>query len=541
MSLRVLVLLDRVLSAPWRPTGLALRVVHELHARGHELTIVCDSVERPEDFPPAPGCTLVVRRAFCHRQRVGAAALRTFFAQHAHTSPSAQVSDAPSFDVALSMTRLCGSIDAVSHAAVGGGAWSIPTLWLPLGRSAHGFGAELLEALGRPWQPESVLRRVKLTPHRAGRALQENIASREPGAGDRVLLFDAPGGSLRAALARGELGDLSTRVGFVAPVRSTPRSTQRSVGARDAPSVEEARRLGERTRRALAIDSDRVIVLLSADRVSRRRVAPVVEAFAALHRQAGELGAPAPTLVVISSEPGYVHAANASAGLTRFAQGLRVVAPTRRFDALLATADVCATLGAVGRTNARVGIGGGGGSGGGGGGEARRAGLRAEPIDALRVHDPARFVADAMAHRKPTLVLAGSPGESLVRAGERWALGVSAGAGGAGGAGGGGGAGVLGAVGAALGFGVDRAPGSATMASSAGGAGGAGGTGGVGAGVVVSEHSARAWYRAVLAVLSWPRRQASSSAAGAVADVQTLSVARLGEVIERELAELASG
>ncbi len=453
--MRLLAVADRVPASPWRPTHLALGVLAELARRGHRVDLLADSVE---DTAALPSANVKTCTAYCHRGRVSGWALRTFIGRSLDESVSA----GRVYDAALSFTRLISSPWVLSHRTP---RPAPPCVWVPLGRPASGTLSELAHLLRHPLQPEAIWRRLRLTPHRLTRARLERLAAGELGPGDLAVLFSA-GTPASGSPINPLPADPDRRLVVLPPVRTHAR-----------PSDDAAHALREATRAVLGIPPERAVVVVSADGASARDLLPLLQAAAALHSRSGDLAPPPPTLVVLSREPGYVHDAARRAGLLAHPAGVRLIPPTRRFDALLAAADLCAILPA-----------------------GERAAPHAAPARTAPPHDPARFIADALAAHRPVIAPAEAPGAGLLTP--------------------------LGRPGDADGpLPPDAAhPVSARHTP----------------GLTLPDNSSSAWHRALSALLPVVARRAASDTARAVADVRTLTIPRLADRLEQVLAQLSA-
>jgi hypothetical protein len=437
----------------------------ELAGRGHRVDLLADSVE---DAAALPSANVKTCTAYCHRGRVSGWAFRAFIGR----SLDERAGAGRVYDAALSFTRLISSPWVLSRLTP---QPAPPSVWVPLGRPAAGTLRELAHLLRHPLKPEAIWRRLRLTPHRLTRARLERLAAGELGPGDLAVLFSA-GTPASVADINAFTADPDRRLVVLPPVRTHAR-----------PSDDASHALREATRAALGIPPERAVVVVSADGASARDLLPLLQAAAALHTRSGDLAPPPPTLVVLSREPGYVHDASRRAGLLAHAAGVRLIPPTRRFDALLAAADLCAILPAGERAAPHA------------------AGSRRAPA-----HDPARFIADALAAHRPVIAPAEAPGAGLLtplgRPGE-----------------------------------VDSPRSSANPPYGAGSGGGVHGVSGRhGPGLALPENSASAWHRALSALLPVVARRAASDTARAVADVRTLTIPRLVDRLEQVLAQLSA-
>lgn len=455
--MRLLAVADRVPASPWRPTHLALGVLAELVRRGHRVDLLADSVE---DTGVPALAVVKTRTGYCHRGRVAGWAFRAFIGRCLDEAAAA----GRVYDAALSFTRLISSPWVLSRRAL---RPPPPSVWVPLGRPATGTLVELAQLLRRPLQPEAIWRRLRLTPHRLTRARLERLASGELGPGDLAVLFSAAPAAAEADVE--PPGVAAGRLVVLPPVRTQVR-----------PGEEAWHELRRATREALGIPPQRAVVVVSAEGAAPRALLPLLQAAAALHTRSGDLAPPAPTLIVLSREPGYVHDASRRAGLLAHPDGVRLLPPTRRFDALLAAADLCAIL-PVG---------------------AAPAPHRGPATPAGR-HDPARFIADALAAHRPVIAPAEAPGAELLTALPRPGAAPAP-------------------HGPADGTATPDRPGRRAP------------------GLALPDNSPMAWHRALSALLPVVARRTASDTARAVADVRTLSIPRLTDRLEEVLAQLAA-
>lgn len=281
---------ERVPASPWHAEHLAAALVAALAGRGHRMDLICESFDDDRLAVP-PGVTVHPRRGCCLRSATRPWALRDFArARLQALGPEAT----------LSLTRLLPA-----------------PVWMPIIPSASTAAGRALRLRGF----EPMVREARALPLTATKGLLETFARGDHYGVRRLLAF----GPRAAEAARTELPLYRDRVADVGFLPLTTRP-------------DEARRADLRTRlrRAVQIDPDATVILLSAPLGMQRDLAGPLEAAAHLYRQAGRR---APVLIIASMDPYAVHDA---ALRVEAQQVVRLAGVTARPEALLCAADLVA-------------------------------------------------------------------------------------------------------------------------------------------------------------------------------------------------------
>lgn len=233
--MKILILAEHIEAAPWSESRWAVDLSRALVARGHEVTLACDSTHDEEAAAPA---TLLVRRQRRRQRERHPLRFVRWAGRLRRTLPH---------DVSLSLSRLVAA-DAR----------------LPIGEPA----ARLWWSNVRSRSPLSAVFEAVQHPHLPGAVVAERAAAAR---GVRTLRI---GGPFEPPAGSGLLGFASR---FDTP---------------DEAAFEDLRR---RTRAALGLSLERPVVLFSATHPERPGLAPMLEAFAALRATRREL---APVLLV---------------------------------------------------------------------------------------------------------------------------------------------------------------------------------------------------------------------------------------------------
>lgn len=296
-----------------------MEILRELVARGHLVTLVCDSAEEPAAIAEL-GIVLHQKTNFCYRKWSRPATLRAWL-EHADTVL------APRHDAVLSLSWL----------ATGG-------VWMPVGPAATtSLGSAASRFVHRSGVPrmlcsDAVYADTRAIPSLLVRTLVERLARTHA---DRLarthsIVVHSPGAARQAEAFVG------SATGTWEPARRRPRVVTTSpCGISERPTGQTSATLRRITREMLGIaQSDTVALLPRIDRISSQ-VLPVFEA-------AGRLRAPGSpvTLLVVCPDP---YAVCRAAEMVGAASRVVVAAPSRRFEALLLACDLGILPGAAQR------------------------------------------------------------------------------------------------------------------------------------------------------------------------------------------------
>lgn len=293
--LRLAVIADRLPRSPWTVGPMVLAACRDLALRGHEVTLIADSVEHA---PLAGAARVITRTVYDHRARASIKGVAALAASWLH-----QIKP----DVSISFSRVaCADV------------------WLPLEPSARSRHGHVTRRLG-PGGPLCVGAVIHDLKHAPSDAL-DTLAERKhgvPGPGVRYILTLGPAAAL---VARRELPAVRDRVAPLPLPALIPRVPQAMAAV-----------LRKRVRTLLKIAPERVVALCSATGGIDRHLLPLFDAVAHLH--AGHRGQ-GPLLLVVASDAVAVQRAADAGAPGGLSGAVRVVTPTHRFEALLAAADL---------------------------------------------------------------------------------------------------------------------------------------------------------------------------------------------------------